>query len=130
MATKRRKKAAETLPVGATDVVEAVPAAAAPAPTVAPVDTAVRLPGNLQIRNADEVANLLRAALASRELRLDAADVSQVDTAGVQLLVAAIASAKRDGAKHQWLAASPTLRDAARRLGVEALLELPAAASA
>lgn len=129
MATKRRTKAASKAAEAAVPGPVVPAEASAPAPAaVATGPVAVKLPSGLQIRNAGEVANLLRAALGSRDLRLDASDVSTVDTAGVQLLVAAIASARRAGAKHEWLAASPALRDAARRLGVEALLEMPAAA--
>jgi anti-anti-sigma factor len=127
--TKAASKAAEAAEPGpAVPVVAAAPESAPAANVVQASVAAVKLPGGLQIRNADEVANLLRAAIATRELRIDAGDVSQVDTAGVQLLVAAIATARRDGAEHEWLSASPSLRDAARRLGVEALLEMPAVA--
>ncbi len=142
MASKRRTKAASTAadaagPVLEAPAVESVSVAAAEAPAlvaaapaaVAPADPAtVRLPGALQIRGVDAVATSLRAALSGGALRLDGGDVAQVDTAGVQVIVAAIASARRDGVKREWLAASPPLRDAARRLGVDALLELPATA--
>jgi anti-anti-sigma regulatory factor len=142
VASKRRTKAASKAADAAGPGLEApavadASVAAAEAVATEPVRVAaaepadpatVRLPGALQIRSVDGVATSLRAALGAGALRLDGGEVTQVDTAGVQVLVAAIASARRDGAKHEWLAASPALRDAARRLGVAALLELPASA--
>jgi anti-anti-sigma regulatory factor len=129
--TKRRRK-------GAADAIEptgaAVPAPAAPRdacspvePSAAPADAPVRLPAALQIRNVEATSAELRAALARGALRLDGAEVSRVDTAGLQLLVAAIATARTAGVAAEWQAASPALVDAARQLGVGALLSLPAA---
>ncbi len=90
-------------------------------------DGVVRLEGPLQIREAGELVARLRAAVGAGTLRLDAAAVTHVDTAGLQALVAAVASARRAGASPEWLAASRPLADAARRLGLVALLALPAA---
>jgi phospholipid transport system transporter-binding protein len=93
------------------------------------VDGLVRLEGALQIRGAAELVRRLRTAVDAGALRLDAAAVSQVDTAGLQALVAAVASARRTGDEPEWLAVSPSLADAARRLGVGTLLALPAASA-
>jgi anti-anti-sigma regulatory factor len=90
-------------------------------------DTVLRLEGALQIRGAAELAARLRAAVGGGALRLDAAGVTQVDTAGLQALVAAMVSVRRAGAAPEWLAVSPSLHDAATRLGLGTLLALPPA---
>jgi anti-anti-sigma regulatory factor len=129
--TKRRRKGAAdaTEPTGAAVPAPAVPddACTAVEPSAAPVDAPVRLPAALQIRTVEATGAELRAALARGALRLDGAAVSRVDTAGLQLLVAAIASARAAGVATEWQATSPALIDGARQLGVGALLSLPAA---
>jgi anti-anti-sigma regulatory factor len=96
-----------------------VPASAAP--------TVTTLGGALSIRTAAKVAEDLRAALKSGAIRVDASAVEQVDSAGVQLLVAAIATAGARGAPFEWVAVSGALRDAAGHLGLSGALRLPAA---
>jgi anti-anti-sigma regulatory factor len=137
---RRTKAAAKQTPVESpqdavadpvTDAAEAAPAAAAPlAEAVAAPPAAggpVRLEGPVLIRKAAELSARLREALAAGRLQIDAGGVTQVDTATLQLFVAAVATARRDGAAVEWLAVSPALQDGARRLGLAAPLALPAA---
>lgn len=130
MTTKRRTKAARNGSAGATPA-EAPGPAGSPEPRGIPAADGgvLRLEGALQIRNAVDLTARLRTALDGGTLRLDAAGVTQVDTAGLQALVAAVASARRAGAAPEWLAVSPPLVDAARRLGLGALLALPTPAA-
>jgi anti-anti-sigma regulatory factor len=102
------------------------PAAAPVAPVAPAAPQSVCLEGSLLIRSAAELAARLREALGTGALRLDARGVTHVDTASLQLLVAAIATARRDGVAFEWLGASPALHEGARRLGLGAPLALPA----
>jgi ABC-type transporter Mla MlaB component len=68
---------------------------------------------------------LLPEALAPQAVRLDARALESIDTAGVQLLVAAAAAAQRRGYKLQLLGGQRLLDGAAAALGLRApLLEL------
>jgi anti-anti-sigma regulatory factor len=102
------------------------PAAAAGgvlAPRAAPL---VALPASLVIRDVAGVAQQLGAALTGGALVVDASAVTAVDTAGLQLLLAAQRSARARGISARWLGASPTLTRAASALGVARALGLEA----
>jgi anti-anti-sigma regulatory factor len=107
----------------------APPAACEPAPAPAATSSGpLRLDSDLRIRNIADASARLGAALGGAHLALDAADVVQIDTAGLQLLVATVATARRNGVACEWTGVSPCLRDASRMLGLEEALGLPAGA--
>jgi len=56
---------------------------------------------------------------------IDGASVQQVDTAGVQLVVAFALDCLERGVHYTWTGRSPALEEAVRVLGVAALLESP-----
>jgi anti-anti-sigma regulatory factor len=95
---------------------EPVPAPAAAGP--------LRLDSDLRIRNIADASARLGAALGGARLALDAAEVVQIDTAGLQLLVATVATARQKGLACEWTGVSPCLRDASRMLGLEEALGL------
>jgi len=100
-------------------------ARAKPAPVAAPaapVDTTPALPADLSIRAVRETAALIGAALAAGSERIDASRVAMVDSAGVQLLIAAGRTAAAHGRALRWAEASSSLIEAASRLGVAGLL--------
>jgi len=79
-------------------------APAAPAP--------LRLEGELSIYRAEEIRQALLAALAADgDVGIDLTDVSEVDTAGVQLLLAARASAATAGKTLRVTAMSPAVEE-------------------
>lgn len=88
------------------------------------------LPEELSIFCAAELQALLRQLLADTAtdpqapdtLVLDAAQVAEVDAAGVQLLLSLSNSLLRDGRQLQIVEASQTLRQACQRLGAGWLL--------
>jgi anti-anti-sigma regulatory factor len=110
-----RRKAARAAAVAA--------AVTAPAPAGVPV---VALPSSLAIRDVAAVAAALRASLAAGVLVVDASAVSTVDTAGLQVLLAAERSARERGIPARWLGPSEPLRRAAAALGVEHALSFGA----
>ncbi|SRR5688572_15503247 len=60
---------------------------------------------------------------------LDGSAVQQIDTAGVQLVVAFALDCLEKGVHYVWTGRSPQLEEAIRTLGVSALLESPGAAT-
>lgn len=60
---------------------------------------------------------------------LDGSGVAQIDTAGVQLVVAFALDCLERSIHYTWTARSPALEEAIRTLGVGALLESPGAAT-
>lgn len=81
------------------------------------------LPAHLDIAHAGELKQALDAALAEKPpLLLDAGAVEQVDTAGLQLLLAF-----RRTRAIEWRNPSPALRDAAALAGMAGALALDAA---
>lgn len=83
------------------------------------------LPRSLDIAAVTSVAAQLLAALALGELAIDAGAVGKVDAAGLQLLCAAVVSARAAGAPVRWTAVSPALIGGARVLALSAALGLP-----
>lgn len=80
------------------------------------------LPERLDI-TADELQVLLQGATRVRPLVLDGTAVQRVDTAGLQLLCAAVAAVDGD---IRWAGVSAVLRDSARVLGLESAIGLAA----
>jgi len=85
------------------------------------------LPADCRMAEVAALRNRLLDALKAPSSDLDGARVERVDCTAVQLLLAFC----RDAAKQQhavrWLGASDALREAAALLGVERMLDLPAA---
>jgi anti-anti-sigma regulatory factor len=98
-----------------------VPAAVAPAATG---------PINLGVACTIHEAQALRThLLAQLELpgphEIDGSDVQQIDTAGVQLVLAFALDCLERNVRYAWKGRSPALEEAIRVLGVGALLECP-----
>ncbi len=73
------------------------------------------------------VKQALQAGLAAGALSVDGGAVERVDTAALQLLLAARRDAAKASVAFTWLGASDALRDAAALTGLAQTLELPAA---
>ena len=69
--------------------------------------------------------NLLTAMQARQPVIFDMAQVERIDTAVLQMLCAFVRDAQAIGLPVHWRQASPSLRNAARLLDVEACLSLP-----
>lgn len=88
----------------------------------------LKLPSDLRIQSATMVRDRLLTALeGSGPLRLQGGAVERVDTAGVQLLVAAAAEAQRRGRDLRLVAPSAALADGLGGLGFAELFSLPEA---
>jgi hypothetical protein len=70
-------------------------------------------------------AKLLAHAESPGPYEIDGRDVQQVDTAGVQLVVAFALDCLERNIKYSWKGRSAALEDVIRVLGVGALLESP-----
>lgn len=81
---------------------------------------ATLLPDRLDI-TAEELLALLQDAARRTPLVLDGTGVQRVDTAGLQLLCAAVSAV---GGDVRWTGASPVLRAGARVMGLEAAIGL------
>ncbi|MFP5350622.1 MAG: lipid asymmetry maintenance protein MlaB [Gammaproteobacteria bacterium] len=87
--------------------------------------TEVRLTGRLGVSEVADVQRRLDAALApQRPIVLDAAKLSGIDTAGLQLLLAFHRAAQARGLNPRWINTSAALHEGATRLGLETLLSL------
>jgi len=75
-------------------------------------------------------AHLLEQTAHPGPYEIDGAAVQQIDTAGVQLVVAFALDCLEKGIHYAWTGRSPALEEAIRTLGVGALLESPGAATA
>ena len=91
-------------------------------------ETTVSLGSDLRIGRAREVFNMLdaanKAAGKSVIVVIDAAEVSKIDTAGLQALTAATVRFRTAGRKWRWHNPSPILTNAAKLLGLESALEI------
>jgi phospholipid transport system transporter-binding protein len=104
----------------------AVAAPAAPAAPAAEANGSVVLGPSCTIHEAQELrAKLLAHAEAPGPYEIDGRGVQQVDTAGVQLVVAFALDCLERNIKYSWKGRSAPLEDAIRVLGVGALLESP-----
>lgn len=74
-------------------------------------------------------AHLLERAGQPGPYEIDGGGVEQIDTAGLQLVVAFALDCLERNVHYTWKARSPALEEAIRVLGVGALLESPGAAS-
>lgn len=85
----------------------------------------VDLPENLTIASADTLhANLEPYISGSQDVLLNAAEVTRVDTAGLQLMYVFIETLKKSSANVSWGAPSNALLDAANQLGITEQLGL------
>ena len=133
--TRRARKAAPlaaavspivtTAPVA---VIAADPASPAHAPAAAAArQVRVVLGTSCTIQEAAAVrAHLLAQAAQPGPYEIDGASVENVDTAGVQLIVAFALDCLEKGVAYKWAGRSPTLAAAIELLGVGPLLEYPA----
>ena len=101
-------------------------AVAAPAAPAADVSGSVVLGPSCTIHEAQALrAKLLAHAETPGPYEIDGRGVQQVDTAGVQLVVAFALDCLERNIKYSWKGRSAALDDAIRVLGVAALLESP-----
>ncbi len=79
----------------------------------------VRIEGEMTIYRASELKQLLLAQIeTSAAVDIDLADVTEFDTAGVQLLILACRTAQRMGRKLRLVAQSPAVAEVLGLLGV------------
>jgi len=105
------------------DNVEAAPEATAAAGTVG---AAVALPTALLITDVRSFAAGLRTAVAGGDVAIDASRLKDIDTAGLQLLVAVRLDVVVAGNSFRWVGESPALRAAAAATGLSQALGLAA----
>jgi anti-anti-sigma regulatory factor len=121
--SRPRAKAAPAAAVPAVPPPAAAAVVAEAAPAAAPA-ARVTLPASLLIRDAAALRGELSAALAAGICDIEASAVTSVDTAGLQLLVAALRSAAVRGMQARLSAPSEALCAGARQLGVDVALGL------
>jgi anti-anti-sigma regulatory factor len=108
----------------------AVNLTAAPAVAEKPAAVCVVLGAACTIHEAKALrAHLLEKAAQPGPYEIDGGSVGQIDTAGLQLVVAFALDCLERNVHYVWKARSPVLEEAIRVLGVGALLESPGAAS-
>jgi anti-anti-sigma regulatory factor len=96
------------------------------APAVAPMAGRIVLGASCTIHEAQQMrAQLLAQAELPGPYEIDGSAVQQVDTAGVQLVVAFALDCLERNIAYAWKGRSAALDDAIRVLGVGALLESP-----
>lgn len=118
MSTKKVKRKRTAAPVAV--VVEAARPAAPSQPTIV-------LASNCNVKDAAELKQSLCFHLDdSAAITLEVSKVERIDTSTMQLLCAFVRDRVAQQRKVEWLGDSPILRDAARLLGVESLLCMPA----
>jgi anti-anti-sigma regulatory factor len=92
----------------------------------APVTGRIVLGASCTIHEAQELrTQLLAQAELPGPYEIDGSSVQQVDTAGVQLVVAFALDCLERNIRYAWKGRSPALEEAIRVLGVGALLESP-----
>jgi anti-anti-sigma regulatory factor len=128
-ATAKRTIVAEN--VEPMPVVVSAPAVAASAPLASPLAKGkVVLGASCTIHEAPALrSHLLAQAAHPGPYELDGSGVQQIDTAGLQLVVAFALDCLEKGVHYVWTGRSPALEEAIRTLGVGALLESPGAAT-
>lgn len=100
----------------------AAPVVTAPAPAAPSAGPA--LPATLDVREIGAAFEFLRSAVNCGVDSIDASRVTTIDTAGVQLLLAAGRTAAAHGRALRWAGPSSALIEAATRLGVAGVLGL------
>ena len=109
--------------------IAAAPEAATPAAAPAPAGKVV-LGASCTIHEAPALrSHLIAQASHPGPYEIDGTAVQQIDTAGVQLVVAFALDCLEKGVHYFWTGRSPALDEAIRTLGVGALLESPGAAT-
>jgi phospholipid transport system transporter-binding protein len=126
--TRRVKHVSSTTPacLPKQEVEEKVPELTmSPAPQ--PAHGRVVLPANCTIHGARALqAHLLEQLQLPGPCEIDGGAVQQVDTAGVQLVLAFALDCLERSLQYTWKSRSPALEEAIRVLNVGALLEYPA----
>lgn len=90
-------------------------------------DSVIKLDANCGIKDAAALMDSLRAMVdVPDDVVIEAGGVERLDTAIVQLLCAFVRQRASLSRKVVWRGSSPALAEAARLLGVQALLALPA----
>ncbi len=88
-------------------------------------ETLVALGSDLRIGRAGEIFDLLTAAAhIAKTVTIDGSEVSKVDTAGLQALVAGVICLRNAGAVWHWQNGSAALISAAEILDLEETLRL------
>jgi phospholipid transport system transporter-binding protein len=120
----------ETVELMTADVqIAAAPEAATPVAPPGPAGKVV-LGASCTIHEASALrSHLLAQASLPGPYEIDGSAVQQIDTAGVQLVVAFALDCLEKGVHYFWTGRSQALEEAVRTLGVGALLESPGAAS-
>jgi ABC-type transporter Mla MlaB component len=120
MSTKKAKRKRAATPVA---VVEAAAReAAASQPTIV-------LASNCNVKDAGELKQSLCHYVADvAPVALDVGKVERVDTSTMQLLCAFVRDRNARDLEVEWIGDARVIRDAARLLGLEALLSLPVVA--
>ena len=123
---RRTKRAAASRPAprAKTAPGTAKSAATGVVPPPAPASGGPALPAALEIRESAQTFEALRSAVNCGVDRIDASRVASVDTAGLQLLLAAGRTAAAHGRALRWDRPSSALIDAATKLGVAGVLGL------
>ena len=88
----------------------------------------ISLPPTLVIRDVRAMRSALLDAIGASVSRIDASQLTQIDTAGLQLLVATVAAMRGHGLQPQWANVRVELADAAVQADFVAALGLPKAA--
>jgi len=137
--SRPKTKSAPLARESVSETVDTMPAvASAPAPRVesatppaAPVAFGkVVLGASCTIHEAPALrSHLIDRASHPGPYEIDGSAVQQIDTAGVQLVVAFALDCLEKGVHYVWSGRSPVLDEAIRTLGVGALLESPGAAT-
>ncbi len=109
------------------DVVGDIAGDPAATETVA-ASSALALPSSVAIRNARELRQEWLPRATAATVSVDGAAVGDVDTAGLQLLLAWRRAILAAGGRFEWVAASAALREAAAGVGLTQELGLPGAA--
>jgi anti-anti-sigma regulatory factor len=100
--------------------------ATAPAKGGSPATGRVALGSACTIHQVQELrAHIMEQTAHPGPYVIDGTDVQQVDTAGVQLVLAFALDCLERGVHYSWTGRSPALEEAVRVLGVAALLESP-----
>ena len=123
-ASRRARTPARAKRQGSAAVPPAAPAD--PAATAAPLRRAgLKLETSCTLRDAlDMQFQLLAVDFGESEVLLDGGAVENIDTAGLQMLVAFAKHYASRGRRLQWLAASPELLRGSRLLGLDGVLGL------
>lgn len=118
MSTKKAKRKRTAAPVAA--AVEAAHPAASSQPSIT-------LASNCNVKDAAELKqSLCHYVDDSAPVALEVGKVERVDTSTLQLLCAFVRERSARQRKVEWVGDTRVIRDAARLLGVETLLGLPA----